>query len=92
MAAQARRTTSLTDDTDIDIDRYLEQGTIKVEQLNGMLVASLAKQHHSSFEEMANELIRDGIAARATDRARNHTCKRGTINTRFCCICRKPMD
>lgn len=76
----------------LDVDRYLEKGLIGLDQAVLLTVTTLAEHNHISVPEMAAELIRDGISARATRRTREHRCAPGEINPRFCRICSKPVE
>ncbi|KAA9155531.1 hypothetical protein FPZ12_029490 [Amycolatopsis acidicola] len=77
--------------SDMDLDKYLEQGLISVDQATLLTVVAMAERHHATVPEMAAELIHDGIAARATRATKDHECKRGQLNPRFCAICSAPM-
>lgn len=57
-----------------------------------LTVMALAERYHATPDEMAAELIHDGIAARTTRAAREHVCRPGEINTRFCRVCSAPLD
>lgn len=76
---------------DLDVDRYLEQGMVGLDQVTLLAITPLAEKQRVPVSTVAAELIRVGITARATRQTQDHKCLRGEINTRFCRICSKPM-
>jgi hypothetical protein len=69
----------------------LELGPLDLDQLTMLTVAAIADQRHATLQETVGELVREGIAARTQRTRREHRCRPGEINRRFCGICSKPI-
>ena len=68
-----------------------DQGVIGLDSATLLVVAALAAKQGIPVSTMAAELIQDGITARSTRQTKQHQCKPGDINERFCRICSAPM-